>query len=451
MKRIHTLLLSATVAAGSFLNAVALTGSWRGELSLGMMKLPLVFNFSESPEGKVSCTLDSPNQGAKGIPAEVALCSADSVAVDCTLIGATYRGRVSASQISGTFSQSGQSFPLTLAPDEDLSVRRPQTPVPPFPYLVKDTVFTSADGTLLSGTLVMPEKRDDRPLTGVVFVSGSGAQNRDEELFEHRPFAVMADRLAREGIASFRYDDRGTASSQGDFSSSTTFTFRDDASAALRFLHGIEGIGKAGIVGHSEGGTIAFMLAADGEPDFIVSLAGMASPAINTLVAQNRRGLTAAGIAGSTLDDSLRLVRLLLEANASRYVSKDSKPVDVDAVASQAGIKLPPEIMSMFRQNAEATSTEWFGAFLNIDPADYLAKVKCPLLAINGTLDTQVDAAENLGIISTLVPEAEVLRMDGLNHLMQHARTGYVSEYGEIRETVAPEVLDALTAFCKAR
>lgn len=426
-------------------DAQALTGAWRGELSLGPMQLPLVFNFLENATGSTQCTLDSPAQGAKGIPASVVFCSADSIAVDCSSIGAAFRGGISAGVIKGTFSQRGHAFPLTLTPEMSIEERRPQTPRPPFPYTVIDTTFTAPDGAVMSATLTIPPA-PGRDIPAVVMVTGSGQQNRDEEIMEHRPFAVIADRLARHGIASLRYDDRGTGGSTGDFSKATTDTLAADALAALRFLRGVPGIGKAGVLGHSEGGTISFIIGSEGEADFIVSLAGMAVSGKEALIHQNRLTLRRAGLDEARIDKTLRLIGHLFDAMAEQGRRGVMEPIDVDSIAHSSGLTVDPQIMASLRQQHRSRSV-WFDVFLGLDPSAFLGRVKCPVLAINGDKDVQVDAESNLSLIKSLVPQAEIRLMPGLNHMMQHAVTGEVSEYGQIRETISPEVLEIITRF----
>lgn len=427
----------------------ALTGSWRGNLSFGGVNLPLVFNFSESTSGVTQCTMDSPNQGATGIPVSVALCTADSVALDCKVIGASYNGKIAGGTITGTFRQRGMSFPLTLKGENPLEVRRPQTPRAPFPYESTDTTFTAPDGTVLAGTLTMPMTAESRKIPAVVFISGSGPQNRDEELFEHRPFAVIADYLARNGIASLRYDDRGTAKSGGDFRTATTYTFKDDARAAVNFLCTVPAIGKVGVIGHSEGGTIAFLLGADKVPDFIVSLAGMAIPGKETILDQNRRSLAKSGMSESDIRGSLTLLSLLFDEMAHQ-ARRDGQPtpVDIDSLVRKSKI-LPPATVLASMKASQKTRTPWLDVFLGLDPTPDLAKIECPVLAINGDKDTQVDATANLAAIKKHCKKAEPRLMPSLNHLMQHAQTGEVAEYSEIRETISPDVLALILSFIK--
>lgn len=437
MKKLPALLALAALCLP--LGALALDGSWRGELNLNVAKLPLVFNFSDGG----ACTLDSPAQGAKGIPAEVVFSSADSLAVDIPAIGATFRGRVAADEIRGVFLQGAGSFPLVLMPEAPIAERRPQTPKPPFPYQAVDTVFRSADGTKLAGTLVVPDGAA-KGVPAVVMITGSGPQNRDEELFEHRPFAVIADALARRGIASFRYDDRGTAASEGNFMTADIDTLTADASAALRFLRTFGVVGKAGLLGHSEGGTIALRLAAAGEPDFVVSMAGMAVKGKDAILDQNRRSLEKSGITGVRQDDVMKLLDYIFDGIiAGRRPSAS----DCDAYVATHNLDVPPYLMQSLLGNLRSAPGEPFRKLLALDFSETLTRIKCPVLALNGTLDTQVAAAANLGVIKTAVASAKVREYPGLNHLFQHARTGDIAEYDEITETIAPEVLEEITAF----
>lgn len=429
------------------IEAYGLSGSWRGNLDLGQAKLPLVFNFSETDSGETHCTLDSPSQGAKGIAAEVAYCTADSISLTCNLIGASYSGRISAGVIKGIFQQRGYRFPLDLTPEVSLEERRPQTPRPPFPYSVIDTNFSAPDGAMMSATLTMPMNADSRKMPAVVMVTGSGPQNRDEEICDHKPFAVIADFLARNGIASLRYDDRGTGRSTGNFHTSTTHTFKEDAAAGVDFLRSVPSIGSVGVLGHSEGGTIAFMTGAEEKADFIVSLAGMAVSGKETLMRQNSLSLDKMNLTEAEKANSLKLIELLFDAMISQVEDGSSAPIDIDALAAGNGIQAPQQIIRSLKMTQGARSP-WFDAFLILDPREYIAKVKCPVLAINGEKDTQV-YPDNLSVIKELAPQSETLLMPGLNHLLQHAVTGETAEYDEIRETISPEALEAIARFIK--
>lgn len=445
MKKFLAYAAASVTALLTAAGALALDGAWRGNLNVGQASLPLVFNFSTAPDGTACCTLDSPEQGVKGIEAKVAHCSADSVAVDCPMLGAAFRGHVTPQAIDGIFSQRGYNFPLTLTPEEPLEVRRPQTPRPPFPYTVTDTTFTAPDGAVLSGTLTLPPLTPGQKVPAVIMVSGSGAQNRDEELFEHRPFAVIADYLARNGVASLRYDDRGTARSGGDYSKATTYTLKDDAAAALALLRSLPAVDKAGVLGHSEGGTIAFMLGAEGKPDFIVTLGGMAVGGKETLMQQNARALKSVPMTDEEHAASLRLVEMLLDTLGAQWREGKTEPIDMDAIARENSLTVPVAVLASLRSTSSMRSP-WFDAFAALDPRPCVRAMRCPALAINGSLDTQVDPA-NLEEIKRLNPKVKTLLMPGLNHLLQPATTGDSSEYAQIRQTIDPSALAAILAF----
>lgn len=448
MRNLISLAIAAVAMMATAVDAYGLAGSWRGELDLGQMKLPLVFNFSETPDGKTSCTLDSPAQGAKGIATEVVLCTTDSISLTCNAIGATYKGRVTPGMITGTFAQRGYNFPLNLTPESPIEERRPQTPKPPFPYETKDTAFTAPDGAVMSATLILPLNASSKKMPAVVMVTGSGPQNRDEEIFEHKPFAVIADFLARNGIASLRYDDRGTGKSTGNFNTATTATFKDDAASGIRLLRNMPCVASVGVLGHSEGGTIAYMLGAENKADFIISLGGMAIPGKETLMRQNARSLESSGLSEADKKSSLELINRLFDTMAAQTQKAESTSIDIDSLATAAGITAPQPIIASLKMS-QKTRTPWFDAFLTLNPKDYLGKLRCPVLAINGGKDTQV-YADNLTVIKEFVPKAQTMLMPQLNHLMQTAVTGEPSEYGEIRETVSPEVLDAIVQFIKS-
>lgn len=425
----------------------ALDGSWRGEIAVGRSKLPLVLNFSDSA-GVVSCTLDSPQQGAKGIAAKVLHCSSDSIALWFTRIGAKYCARLAPTEIRGIFSQRGAKMPLVMIPEAPLEDRRPQTPRPPFPYTVVDTVFLAPDGAKMGATVTLPANMK-RNTPAVVLVSGSGPQNRDEEIFEHRPFAVIADYLARNGVASLRYDDRGTASSEGDFAKGTTFTFKDDARSAVDFMRTFDRIGKVGVAGHSEGGTIAFMLGAERVPDFIISLAGMAESGKQTLLRQNGRAFDKAGIAGKDKEDALALIAHVFDIMAEQRRNDAVGPIDTDSLAAAYDLSVPPAIFMQLKMNQTMLRSPWFDTTVGLDPAGYIRSVKCPVLALNGSLDTQVEAGPNIAVIRKNAPKAKTEIFDGLNHLLQRASTGDSGEYGEIKETISPDVLETIVLFIR--
>lgn len=432
------------------LGSSALTGKWRGDLNLGSSRLPLIFSFREDASGKMVATMDSPQQNARDIPLEIIFISQDSIVIECGVLGASYNARIEDCRMSGTFMQRGFRLPLTLTPEMSLIERRPQTPQPPFPYIEKDTVFCSADGTRLSGTLTLPGSVSASKCPIVVMVTGSGPQNRDEEIFEHRPFAVIADYLARRGIASFRYDDRGVAASDGNYMEATINTFKNDARSALEFVRNSGDFNKIGILGHSEGGTIAVLIAADGGPDFVISLAGMVVPAKETLIDQNIRVLDKTGITGTQKDSSVRLIELLFDEIISQSKSGISQPIDIDLICRDNSLDVPPVVLMSVKRSNSARNA-YFDSMVSLNPAEALKRIECPVLAVNGSKDTQVKAGSNLEVFRRNVKNVDIRLMDGLNHLMQHAVTGEVTEYGDLTETISPEVLAIIYDFISNR
>lgn len=277
-------LMSLLAAAGQAQN---ISGSWSGLLNAGMAKLHLVFHLQKDAQGKDICFLDSPDQSVKGIPTQVLYISADSLSIAVPSIGAKYSGKLAGEDMHGTFEQMGMKFPLSLK-QEDLTYHRPQHPKAPYPYLTEDICFTNRkDGVALAGTLSYPvgfEKEDKVPV--VLMVNGSGPENRDCEIYEHKIFLVIADFLARNGIASLRYDDRAVGASTGENVAENTKVVADDAKAGLESLRKMPSFSKIGILGHSEGATVAFMLGAEKLPDFIVSMAGAGVKGDECLFAQ---------------------------------------------------------------------------------------------------------------------------------------------------------------------
>ena len=408
--------------------ANAQEGAWNGELEVMGTKLPLVFNFS--PNG---CTIDSPSQNAKGIPAEKTMSNDGTIKVTVGMIGATFEGKMSDNEIRGTFTQNGFPLPLTLKPGKPV-VKRPQTPTPPFPYKEESINFTNA-GYTFNGTLTLPE-HFTKSTPVVLMVTGSGQQNRDEELFSHKPFAVIADALARKGIASLRYDDRGWGNKSINFANFTTDDFRQDAAAALPLLR--SRFNKVGILGHSEGGTIAFMLAAEGKADFIVSLAGMAISGKETLVMQNHQALSALGMRKEMVNNYCEAIGKIFDEIAN---GKKANEIATDNIPEA----LKPTIIKSLQQ----ADNPYIRHFLTIDVSKQLSKIKCPVLALNGTKDIQVDCTANTTQLEKGLTACKhtIKKINNVNHLFQHCSTGAVLEYQQIEETISPEVLQTITEW----
>lgn len=394
--------LSAVFIACLSLGAYAqeLSGKWKGELSAGLFRLPVVINITTDRH----CTLDSPHQNAKDIPAEVLCLSADSLHVSVPSIGASYAAHLQNDTLRGTFIQRGSSFPLYMTRGV-YEVCRPQTPQPPFPYTTEEVTFDNnkAEATL-AGTLCLPNHVNQPPV--VLMVTGSGQQNRDEEIMLHKPFAVLADYLARNGIASLRYDDRGFGHSVGgDVKNATTLDLADDAAAGIEWLRSSKRFSRVGILGHSEGGSIAFILGGRQAVDFIVSLA-------------------APGVQGDSL---------LLEQNKA-LLGPLADMMTIESV----------------RVNSLLSGSAWLRFFIDYNPQPDIASTTCSVFALNGSRDLQVVASQNLTAISRILPKKRqnlIKEYSGLNHLFQYCTTGRPDEYGTIEETISVEVMDDIASW----
>ena len=441
-------------------------GTWVGTLNAGGVVLRIVFNVTVS-NGTLAATMDSPDQGAKGIPVSRIETQDGAVTFEVKAAGAFYSGKLSADygSIDGAWNQGGRSFPVLLMKTEGpFTLERPQEPKPPFPYAALEVKFAGkAAGVELAGTLTVPKGQG--PFPSVVLVSGSGPQNRDEELMGHKPFAVIADYLARNGIAALRYDDRGIGGSKGDFAVATTLDLADDAEAAFSFLSGRPEVDPkcAGIAGHSEGGLIAPIVAArNPSVAFLVLLAGPGLPGDRLLVAQGEALAAASGanqdrIAWSR-ELNKKLYAIAMKQGDAEALAAEAKKAYVDGIES-SGLLSPKEKEEALK-NADLTVrqilTPWYRTFLALDPAAYLAKVRAPVLALNGTKDLQVPWEENLAAIKSALAAggntgSRTVELQGLNHLFQHARTGLPDEYGTITETFAPEALSLIAEWIRGR
>ena len=402
-------------------------GAWTGKLNVYGTELALVFHLDS-----VNCTLDSPDQGIKGVPAKLEH-TATGIKVTVASINASYEGVNMGESIMGTFKQHGQSFPLTLKPGT-VKRNRPQTPVGPYPYQTQEVSFSNGSA-VLKGTLVLPENHTQNTPV-LLMVTGSGLQNRDEEIFEHKPFAVIADALARQGIATLRYDDRGFGGSTGDLVNVTTEDLKNDALAGVELLR--KQFKRVGILGHSEGGTIGLMLAAEGKVDFVVSLAGGVVSFEKTLLDQNRWTLQQAGYSQDVTDRYCTALESLFD---ELKAGGNPEPTNHG---------LPAELEQNLQIAKAQSSTPYMRYFLGLDLTDRLGKITCPVLALNGTKDRQVNSEENLNALQNgLAGQKEIKAMEGLNHMFQHSATGAPAEYKDIEETFAPEALDIITTWLK--
>jgi pimeloyl-ACP methyl ester carboxylesterase len=463
--RIATLLigLAANVLAAQDKAAkpahTGIEGIWEGELPVGETKLRLVITITRKDDG-LAATLDSPSQGAKGIPvAEVAF-KDKALRLDVSKIRALFEGKANAglTEITGDWKQGGGSLPLTLKRvDKASEVKRPQEPKRPFPYAEQEVVYENKKaGVKLAGTLTLPKGKGPSP--AVLLITGSGAQDRNEEIFGHKPFLLLADYLTRRGIAVLRVDDRGVGGSTGSTPQSTTADFTEDVLTGVDFLKGRQEINprQIGLLGHSEGGSIAALAAArTTDVAFIILLAGSGLPGDELLYLQ---GALIAKASGAD-DKQLARQRAIQEkVFALLKEEKDNAAAEqkVRAFLKEEVERLPEEerkiaaaTEAFIAAQIKASLTPWFRYFVALDPRPALRHVHCPVLALNGSKDLQVAPRENLEAIVKALKEAgntdvTTREMAGLNHLFQTCKTGKVSEYGGIEETMAPQVLEVI-------
>ncbi len=442
------------------INAQEITGDWNGILKVQGTQLTLVFHIEKTETG-YSSKMDSPDQGAFGIPVTSTSFENDRLKISISNARIEYEGTLEGEKIIGVFTQAGQPFPMNLTKGEIIKEEalRPQEPKPPYPYRSENVKFQNADAKItLAGTLTMPQEGSDFP--AVILISGSGAQNRDEELMGHKPFLVLSDFLTRNGIAVLRYDDRGTAESTGNFSAATSADFADDVESAFTYLKSRDEINpeKIGLVGHSEGGMIAPMVAArNSDVDFIVLMAGTGIPGDQLLLLQQKLLGEAAGMTENQLavnDDISKKAFEIIKISANP--KRDLSDFMIETFRNLPQNQIPNGMTESDFVNAQVNqmTSPWMTYFIQYNPTLALQKVSCPVLAINGSKDLQVAPKENLEAIKNALEEGgnsdyKIVEIPGLNHLFQESRTGVISEYATIEQTFSPIALEEILAWIK--
>lgn len=425
-------------------------GTWKGLLEIPGVNLPLVVHI-KAGDSLLSATLDSPSQGAFGIKVDTALFLNNELSLTINSIKCKYQGKlVGTDSIAGVFSQLGNSVPLGLSKSKDsitAPLNRPQTPRPKFNYRIEDvTIKNEFEGNLLAGTLTTPFNKKDIPV--VVMITGSGSQDRDETLFEHKPFLVIADYFTKNGIGVLRMDDRGIGGSQAGKKGATSADFATDINSAVNYLSK-RGYKKIGLVGHSEGGMIAPMVATENNKvKFLILMAGPGIPIdqlmlLQTSAVAKSMGETDAQI-NKTVEQTSSLYNFIKSYNGSDL--KNAITAKAETILSENPSYTAEQRKQIAENQAAQLSSPWFQYFLKFNPDTYLANIRTPVLAINGSKDVQVIAKENLDGIRQSLAKAnnknfEVKEFEGLNHLFQKAKTGAIGEYATIEQTIAPEVL----------
>lgn len=451
-----------------------ITGVWKGDFHMQPKDLPIVFHIGRDSTGVLIATFDSPGQNAFNLPVSEVITKEDSVILMMAMLNGKYAGVLNhdKNSIDGIWFQGKASLPLIVTKTSDTATvkqqRRPQAPVPPFPYQIKDVEYWNADKSIHYGaTLTYPMENgansDKKGFPAVILITGSGPQDRDEMLMGHKPFAVIADNLTRKGFLVLRVDDRGVGKTTGDFSRSTSLDFAKDVEAGLDFLEAQPEVnkGKIGLIGHSEGGLIAPIVASERkEVKFIVLLAGPGIPTIDLLQEQTEAIQVSNGATLKEAKATSGFARVIWEEiNKNQDTATTFKNIKTrfDAWAATLDTATLAKILSKtgpledgeIRQAIADANGKWFRYFISFDPQPYLQKLHCKVLALNGSKDVQVIATTNLeGIRASLKkshsPKYDVIELPGLNHLFQTCIKCNLAEYGDLEETFSPTALSIL-------
>ncbi len=436
-------------------SASPMNGTWQGALTVPGGSLKIVFNFHAGPDGQYIVTLNSPDQEAYGIPTDSVTVSGSRIRIYSKAVAGVFEGshNPGADSLVGVWKQSGMDFPLVLRRQSNgvQGPKRPQEPRKPFPYRDEEvTIGNPVAGITLAGTLTLP--KSGGPFPAVILITGSGPQDRDETVFGHKPFLVLSDYLTRRGIAVLRCDDRGIGKSTGLLSGATSQDFAGDVRSALRYLKSRKEVraDRIGLLGHSEGGIIAPMVAAgSNDVAFIVLMAGTGVPGDEIIVEQS--GLIARAMArseseiGSQADTNKKVFAILRSVKDSVSAVAQLRQLLLGTTASAAR-KDTQNVNGVINAQIAQVMSPWFRYFVTYDPRPALRKVSCPVLALNGEKDLQVSPKQNLPQIEAALREGgnknvTIRELPGLNHLFQTASTGAPGEYATIEETIAPGVL----------
>lgn len=452
------------------------TGNWEGSLNIQGTEIPVIFHIKKDSTGKLTATFDSPKQQAFNLACSGVNVNGDSLVLLMKMLGGKYEGLLSADKksVTGNWSQGGGSLPLDLKKTSEVAttneLKRPQTPKAPFYYLSEDVAYSNTDKSIQFGaTFTCPKNKVQKKYPCVLLITGSGQQDRDATIFEHKSFAVIADYLTKQGIAVLRVDDRGIGKTTGNFRTATSADFSKDVEAGIDYLktRADVDVSNIGLLGHSEGGMIAPMVASRRtDIKFIVLLAGPAVPIIDLMEQQNIDVAATAGISTTDLELFRPLYRNLVLTiinekdpatalkNATGVFNSWQSKTPAATVKNTTGVTDEKSKMDFVNAFAAQLSTPWYRYFMQVNPTDYLSKLNCSVLALNGEKDIQVAAEPNLAAIQKIMTEKKatnfkVEKMPGLNHLFQHCKACSVAEYAELEETFAPEALTLIGNWIK--
>jgi len=461
IRLITTLIISLFL----FINTIfsqEIVGDWHGQLDVQGMKLRISFHIKQD-NGIYTTTMDSPDQKAFGIPTDETIVDNNSVSVILKQMMINYKGTLKNNKIEGTFTQGGMNLPLNLTHKkiEKEKKNRPQEPKKPYPYKNEEVSFINkqANNIKLSGTLTLP--KDVKKPAVAVLISGSGPQNRDEEALGHKPFLVIADHLTKNGIAVLRYDDRGVAKSEGTQKNATSADFATDVQAAIDYLKTRTDINskKIGLIGHSEGGFIAPMVASKSKDvAFIILLAGTGADGADVLRTQTVKSMELAKLSQEHIDFNDKMSKEIYDlvkkendkeklksqiTNYLNYIKKDAPKSITKELTNQ-----------VIKAQVETITSPWMAYFIKTNPKQFLNKTNCPVLALNGSKDFQVLPKLNLNGIKKALKrnkDVTIIELEGLNHLFQNCETGALDEYAKIEETFSPKALKIISDWINKR
>ncbi|MFH6994335.1 alpha/beta hydrolase family protein [Flavobacterium sp. FlaQc-48] len=425
-----------------------ISGKWNGVLKVQGTQLRVSFNVNKIENG-YTATMDSPDQKVTGIPLEKTTFENSILKLEIPSAQISYVGTLNKDNIIvGTFTQRGQSFEMNLSKEviQKQVYARPQEPQKPFPYYTEEVKFENkTDHVTLAGTLSLPKKEGNFP--AVILITGSGKQNRDEEILRHKPFLVLSDYLTKKGIAVLRFDDRGAGESTGDYTKASIIDFARDVQAGVDYLKNRKEINKnkIGLIGHSEGGIIAPIIAGNSKDiDFIVLLAGPGLRGYKLLLLQKEILERQFRVPENDIQKGQEIFKGAYEIILASSVNDEKLK---NNLTNYAQSKFDDKTAKSF---IEQITNVWWYNFLRIDPAIALAKVKCPVLALNGSKDLQVPATVNLEAIKKALIKAgnknvTIKELPGLNHLFQECKTGSPQEYDTIEQTFSPLALEEIS------
>lgn len=440
-----------------------IVGTWQGVLKVQGVELEIVFHIDEQ-NSQYTSLMDSPTQGAFDIPTTKTTFKDNHLEIVVANLGAFYQGKLHNDTITGTFNQGGMPFHLTLVSAEKKKLLRPQEPKAPYPYEVEEVTFTNTKEKIdLAGTLTLP--RQAEKFATVILIAGSGPIDRDETIFAHKPFWVLADYLTRQGIAVLRYDKRGIGESEGEYFTATTKDFAEDVEAAISYLKTRKEIDykNIGLIGHSEGGIIAPIVAAvNSDVKYIVLMAGLGVTGTELVLAQHHHEFDKLPLTDEKKEDlNDNLIDLYSNVmNWREYAGSDEErnklKEDLGKLWQNLSLETQGETQKdvFIKQTTAKIISPWFRYFLKTDPTAYIQKLSIPVLAINGENDTQVEYQSNLDGIEKALKRANnkqysIKSYPNLNHLFQESTTGEIDEYGKIEQTFSPIVMSDMAKWIK--